>query len=140
MTLSEEGAEKVTMIVNSGDYDRVSYALSIAKIAGALGMEVHMLFTYGGLTRLLKSNIDDLGGIADSFILERLRVGLAKGTIAKLTDNISEAKRLGLKIYACINAMHTLDIVQEQLIDEVDQVMGLSKFINLSRGAMTYYI
>ncbi|MFQ6134758.1 MAG: DsrE/DsrF/DrsH-like family protein, partial [Nitrososphaerales archaeon] len=135
-----EGAEKVAMVVNSGDYDRVSYALSIAKVACALGMEVHMLFTYGGLNRLVKGRVDELGSIADTSVRERLEHGLAKGTVAKLSDDMSEAKKLGLKIYACVSAMGILNVTKDELIEEVDQVMGLSAFLDISRGAMTYYI
>ncbi len=140
VAVSKEGVEKVAMIVNSGDYDRVSYALSIAKVAGALGMDVHMLFTYGGLSRLVKGRVDKLGSMADTYIRERLEQGLAKGTVAKLSDDISEAKKFGLKVYACVSAMGILGVTKNELIEEVDQVMGLAQFLDISRGAMTYYI
>ena len=140
MTVSKSGVDKVAMVVNSGDYDRVSYALAMAKVACALGMEVHILFTYGGLNRLIKGRVDKLGSIADASIRERLEHGLAEGTVGKLSVDISEAKKLGLKIYACVTAMGILKVKEDELIGEVDQVMGLTSFLDISRGAMTYYI
>lgn len=138
--MSGRDVEKVAMVVNSGEYDRVSYALSMAKVACALGMEVHILFTYGGLYRLVKGRVDELGSMVNESIRRRLEAGLAKGTVAKLSDDIRDAKKLGLKIYACVTTMTILGVTEEELIEEVDQVTGLSTFLDISRGAMTYYI
>lgn len=128
------------MVVNSGEYDRVSYALSIAKVASALGMEVHMLFTYGGLNRLVKGRGDELGVVVDPYVRGKLEEGLAKGTVSKISTDLKEAKKLGLKIYACVSAMGLLNVTKNDLIEEVDEVMGLATFLGLSRGAATYYI
>jgi len=53
--------ERVTIILHSGAYDRVSYALSIALVALASGMEVHLLLTFEGLRRFTKGHLADIG-------------------------------------------------------------------------------
>jgi peroxiredoxin family protein len=128
------------MVVNSGEYDRVNYALSIAKVALALGMDVHAIFTYGGLARLIKGRTDEIGSISDDFVRQRVESNLAKGRIGKISEDLKEAKKLGLKVYVCVNAMGVLNVSRAELIDEVDQVMGLASFLDIARGAQTYYI
>ena len=127
------------MVINSGDYQRVSYALSMAKVAAALEMEVHMLFTFGGLKRLIKDNSDELGNISDNDIRDNIIKALEKGSIAKLSDDLLDVKRSGVKIYACVSSMNILNITKEKLIEDV-KLMGLSEFLVLSIGSMTYYV
>ncbi len=131
--------EKVTMIVNSGEYQRVSYALTIAKVATAFEMEVHMLFTYGGLKRLIKSNTDELGNISDTDIQQNIKKALEKGSLTKLSDDLLNVKKMGVKIYACTSSMNILNISNENLIEDV-HIIGLSEFLVLSIGSMTYFI
>ena len=131
--------EKVTMIVNSGEYQRVSYALTIAKVAAAFEMEVHILFTYGGLKRLIKSNTDELGNISDTDIQQNIKKALEKGSLTKLSDDLVNLKKMGVKIYACISSMNILNISNENLIEDV-HIIGLSEFLVLSIGSITYFI
>lgn len=131
--------EKVTMVINSGEYQRVSYALSMAKVAAALEMEVHMLFTYGGLNRLIKGHSNELGNISDSNIQENLKNALEKGSVTKLSDDIVDAKKMGVKIYACVASMNILNITKEKLVEDV-HIIGLSEFLVLSIGSMTYFV
>ncbi|MBI2938195.1 MAG: hypothetical protein A3K61_02960 [Thaumarchaeota archaeon RBG_16_49_8] len=138
--MSQLEIEKIAMVVNSGEYDRVNYALSIAKIALALGMEVHAIFTYGGLARLIKGRTDDLGDIPDALVRQQVELNLAKGRMGKISDDLKEAKKLGLNVYACVHAMGVLNVSRAELVDEVDQVMGLASFLDIARGAQTYYI
>ncbi len=128
------------MVVNSGEYQRVSYALSIAKVAATLDMEVHMLFTYGGLERLIKGRSDELGNITDVNIRKKIKDALEKGKILKLSEDLADAKKIGVKIYACVTAMSIMNVNDKELINEVYQVMGLSQFLVLSGGSITYYV
>lgn len=127
------------MVINSEEFQRVSYALSIAKVATALEMDVHMLFTFGGLKRLIKDKSDELGNISDKDIRDNLLKALEKGSVSKLSDDIADAKRIGVKIYACVSSMNILNLTQEKLIDDV-KLIGLSEFLVLSIGSMTYYV
>jgi len=51
-------ADKATIIVHSGDMDKVSSALIIANGALAMGMEVSLFFTFWGLQRLKKGGLE----------------------------------------------------------------------------------
>ncbi len=100
-----------------------------------------MLFTYGGFRRLVKGRTDDLGEETESGIKSVIKSGLKRGTIPLISDQIREAKRMGLKMYACINAMANFDVVVRELMDEVDKPMGLATFLELAKDAtMTPYV
>jgi peroxiredoxin family protein len=45
-------AERTTIVVQSGDMDKMYSALIIANGAAAMGMDVWMFFTFWGLARL----------------------------------------------------------------------------------------
>ena len=52
------GIEKATIVVHSGDFDKIYSAFIIGNGALAMGMEVSMYFTFWGLLRLKKGQLD----------------------------------------------------------------------------------
>ncbi len=123
--------ELVTIILHSGAYDRVSYALCIAQAALASDMEVHMLLTFEGLKRFTKVQLPDIGDETPATIQPTIKFGLEAGAIQPLAEQLSEAKNMGLKIYACPNSMASLKIPLRELVG-VDNVMGLISFLRLA--------
>ncbi|MBI2287627.1 MAG: DsrE/DsrF/DrsH-like family protein [Chloroflexi bacterium] len=133
--------ERVTIILHSGAYDRAAYALSLALVSLASGMEVHMLLTFEGLLRFTRGHLLDRGEETSSKIRASVDRGLASGGIQSLEAQLDNARKLGLKIYACPNAMAILNIAQNELIEEVDSIMGLAAFLRLARTAtINWYI
>ena len=133
--------ERAVLILHSGAYDRATYALSLAKMALAMGMEVHMLYTYGGLLRLVKGHSDDIGTETEPSLRLVMEKALATGQITPFRESLGEAKKMGLKVYACVAAMASLNVTRQELIEEVDQVTGLAKFLELARNAaLSFYI
>ncbi|MCL7400754.1 MAG: DsrE family protein [Thaumarchaeota archaeon] len=132
--------EKVALIINSGSFERVSYALTLAAMYAALGKEVSTFFTYGALFRLIKGRIDEVGEETDPTIRQKIKEGLEKGTIRSISEGINELKRFRGKIYACIAAMSFYDVTRDELINEVDEVMGIAAFLEATRGAQILYI
>ncbi|MBI4267201.1 MAG: DsrE/DsrF/DrsH-like family protein [Chloroflexi bacterium] len=134
-------AERVTIILHSGAYDRAIYALSIALVALASGLEVHMLLTFEGLRRFTKGRLTGLGEETPPEVRTNIRRGLETGGIQSLENHLTDAKRLGLNLYACPSAMAVLNISRDELRDEVDTVMGLAAFLGKARTAtINWYI
>ena len=133
-------SEKVALIVNSGSFERVSFALTVAAMYAALGREVYTLFTYGALFRLIKGRTDEVGEETSPTLRQKIKEGLEKGTIRSISDGINELKRFGGRIYACVAAMSFYDVIRDELIDEVDGVMGIAAFLEATRGAQLLYI
>lgn len=133
--------EKVTIILHSGDYDRASYALTIALVSLASGAEVHVLLTYEGLRRFTKGHLTEIGEVSSPIVRTHIQRGLESGGIMPLDAQLADAKKLGLKLYACPNAMAALNISIDDLLGEIDDVMGLTAFLALARSAsINYYL
>ncbi|MAE10948.1 MAG: DsrE/DsrF/DrsH-like family protein [Dehalococcoidales bacterium] len=131
---SEPDEEQITIILQSGSYDRVSYALSLANICLAMGMGAHILLTYGGLKRFVKGHLEDMGA-TDYEFRDMFQRGIASGGIRPIGATLADARQLGLRLYACANAMGNMGIARQELVDEVDEVMGLAAFVQLARDA-----
>ena len=133
--------EQVTIILHSGSYDRASYALTIALVALASGMEVHILLTFAGLRRFTKGHLSDIGGETSPEVRANIEMGLESGVIQPLEAQLADAKKLGLKLHACPNAIAALNIALSDLLDEVDNVMGLAAFLESAHiAAINWYI
>ncbi|MBI2917874.1 MAG: DsrE family protein [Chloroflexi bacterium] len=137
----DQARERATIVLHSGGYDRASYALSLATVALAMGMEVHVLLTYGGLKRFVKGHLEDLDEETDGGLRPYIERGLASGGIRPVEDQLADARKLGLRVYACANAMANLNIARAELAEEVDEVMGLATFMKFARGAsINWYV
>ena len=141
LTGDSRDKERITIILHSGAYDRASYALSIALVALASGMEVHLLLTFEGLRRFTKGHLADLGDETSSSVIVNIKRGLESGGIQSLETQLADAKKLGLKLYACPNTMAALNIGLSELLDEINNIMGLAAFIQLASTApVNWYI
>ncbi len=133
--------ERITIILHSGSYDRASYALSIALVALASGMEVHVLLTFEGLRRFTKGHLADIGEETSPNMRTHIKRGLESGSIQPLDAQLADARKLGLRLYACPNAMAALNITLSDLLVEVDSVMGVAAFLEFARSAsVNWYI
>ena len=131
--------ERVTIILHSSAYDRASYALSISLVALASGMEVHMLLTFEGLRRFTRGHLADIGEETSSNVRTNIERGLESGGIQSLETQLADAKKLGLKLYACPNAMAALNIALSELLDEIGSILGMAAFLQLALTGTIYW-
>ena len=137
----EYGSQTATIILHSGAYDRASFALALALGALAVGMEVEMLLTYDGLLRFTKGHLADMGEEPSEIVRTAFEKGLEQGVIQTLGNRICEAKELGMKLFACPASMAILGITEDDLVDEVDGMMGVVTFIAKAQTAsINWYI
>ena len=94
-----------------------------------------MLLTFAGLRRFTKGNLSALGEETSSDVGANIARGLESGGVQPLEAQLAEAKKLGLKLYACPNAMAALNISYDELLEEIDTIMGLAAFLKLARAA-----
>lgn len=132
--------ERVAIILHSGAYDRTCYALSLALAALSSEMEVHMLLTFAGLRRFTRGHLKDMGEETAPGMKDCLQFACEAGAIRPLPEQLADARKLGLKVYACPVAMASLNITMRDL-PEVDEVMGLVSFLKIARSAsINWYI
>ncbi len=137
---------KKTIIVFSGDYDRVMAAFIIANGAAAMDDEVTMFFTFWGLSALRKDqNIQapskPKSGLQKMFsgMLPKNaeKLGLSKFNFAgagrammkkvmkaenvmSVSELLETAQEQGIKMIACTMSMDVLGISAEELIDGIE--------------------
>jgi len=111
-------ADKATVIVHSGDMDKIYSALIIANGALAMGMEVSLFFTFWGLQRLKKGGLDkgplsrmNMLGLGKWMVGRKMR----KAGVASLEKLLQDFKELGGKILACDMTMEIMGIKKEDL-------------------------
>lgn len=125
--------EKATIIVHSGDFDKLYSALIIGNGALSMGMEATIFFTFWGLLRLKKGGLDKgelskknlfgFGKLLINFLMKRKNV-------APLEKLISDFKELGGKILACDMTMGIMGIKKKDLRqDLVDDYVGVGAYI-----------
>ncbi len=114
--------DKATIIVHSGDMDKVYSAMIIGNGALAMGMDVSMYFTFWGLQRLKK------GGLEKGPLSKMNMLGLGKwmvkrkmkqANVASLERLLQDFKELGGKILACDMTMDIMGIKKEDLRNDV---------------------
>ena len=115
-------ADKATIIVHSGDMDKVYSALIIANGALAMGMEASLYFTFWGLQRLKKGGIDK-GPLSKMHMLGlgkwMVKRKMKKVGVVSLEKLLQDFKELGGKVLACDMTMEIMGIKQEDLREDL---------------------
>lgn len=138
-----EAAEGKTIIVFSGDLDKVLASFIIANGAAAMGRPVTMFFTFWGLTALRKSEkqpvrkslVESMFGFmlprgSKKLKLSKMNMGgMGTAMMKKIMNDknvdsletlIQKAMKSGVKIVACTMSMDVIGIQAEELIDGVE--------------------
>ena len=115
-------AGKVTIVLHSGDMDKVYSALIIANGALSVGMEASIFFTFWGLQRLKKGGLEkgplskmNMLGLGKWMVTQRMK----KVRVASLDRMLEDFKELGGKILACDMTMEIMGIKKEDLRDDL---------------------
>jgi peroxiredoxin family protein len=129
--------DKITIVVHSGDLDKLYSALIIANGALAMGMEASLFFTFWGLMRLKKGGLDK-GGLSRMNLLGlgrlMIRRRMKKAGLVSLERLLSDFKELGGRIIACDMTMEIMGIGPEDLRqDLVTDCGGVGMYIQEAR-------
>ena len=62
---------------------------------------------------------------------------LKKSNLPPIEEMIKMAKDLGVKFHACTPTMELSGVTKDDLIPEVDDMMGAATFLELSKNATT---
>jgi len=138
-----EAPQGKTIIVFSGDLDKVIASFIIANGAASMGREVTMFFTFWGLNVLRKEKKQHIKKpFIDAMFSKMMPRGVNKLKISKmnmggagtammkkvmrdknvdsLADLIKKAVENGVKIIACTMSMDVMGITKEELIDGIE--------------------
>ncbi len=138
-------ADKATIIVQSGDYDKLYSALIVANGALAMGMEASMFFTFWGLQRLKKGQLES-GPLSKMHFLGlgkwMVRRRMKKANVASLERLLEDYRELGGKLMACDMTMEIMGIRQEDLREDlITDYCAVGSYIKEAReSSITLFI
>jgi len=131
--------ERTTIVVHSGDLDKVYSAMIIATGALSMGMEASLYFTFWGLERLKKGGMEagplskmHMGGLGKAMVKSRMK----KANVAPLEKLFADYKELGGKIIACEMTMEIMGIKREELREDlIDDYGAVGTYIQEARDS-----
>ena len=132
-----EKPTKMAIIVHSGTLDKLYPVFMLASTGGSMDVDVHLFFTFWGLNAVKKEGLESakLPGIMS------LGTGIMKGKIKKIgvpsLPQLLEMTKMTEKvtIYACSTTMELMDVPKEELIPEVDEIVGAASFLSIAMDA-----
>jgi peroxiredoxin family protein len=159
-TLNKKTAEdKCSLIVFSGDLDKVLASFIIATGAVAMGMDAVMFFTFWG-TPLLRDKTKGVGGKdvmgkmfgamlpkgTSDLKLSKMNMGgmgtammkslMKKKNVASLEQMLEMAEELGVRIFICEMTMDLMGFKREEMIDYKNLTYcGVAKFLEEAQNS-----
>jgi peroxiredoxin family protein len=157
-------SERASIIVFSGNLDKVLAAFIIATGAAASGMQVDMFFTFWGLAVLRKKGgkakgkkaMEKMFGAmlpahAEKLPLSNMHMAglgtammkmvMKQKKVASLPELIALAQELGVNLHACEMSMRVLGLKHEELFDSVKDVVGVASYLaDASQSQITLFI
>ena len=148
-----EGKMRVLMVCSKGTLDMAFPPFMIATTGAAMGMDVHLYFTFWGMDIITKKKFGKLKlspvgnpslpmpnilgmlpgmtAIATKMIKGKMK----KANMPSIEELIKTAKELGVKFHACTSTMQLSGVTKDDLIPEVDDMIGAATFLELSKDA-----
>lgn len=128
---------KATIIVHSGDMDKIYSALILGNGALSMGMESSLYFTFWGLQRLQKNGLEKgplskmhFLGLGKWMIKRRMKAA----NVASLERLMQDFKELGGKIIACEMTMEIMGVKKEDMRqDLIDEYGAVGTYIKEAR-------
>ena len=151
-----------SIVVFSGDMDKVMASFIIATTAAASGQPTNMFFTFWGLNAIRKEgptgehmmgkmlSVMNKGGIEKLGPSKLNFGGMGRWMFKKMMKDkgvtpLAELRQmavdLGVNLQACQMSMDVMEIKREDLIDEVSDVVGAMTFVEAaSKSSMQLFI
>lgn len=128
---------KATIVVHSGDMDKLYSALIIATGALSMGMEASLYFTFWGLERLVAGKLEKgalsrmhMFGLGKWMVRRRMKAA----NVVSLERLLQDFKELGGKIIACEMTMEIMGIRREDLREDlIDEYGAVGAYIQEAR-------
>lgn len=149
---------KLSVILSKGSLDMAYPAFMLATAGAAMGMEVHVFFTFWGIgvvTRKKEASLkvapvgnpglpmpNILGMIPGmTAMATRSMKGKIKGLkIPSIPEMVTSAHDMGVHLHACSTTMEMMGVKKEDLVPEIDDVVGAATFLQLSENGQTLFI
>lgn len=129
--------KKIAIIVHSGTLDKLYPIFMLSSTGGAMDAEVHLYFTFWGLDALKKGGLNKarLPGVM-SVGTGMMKSKIKNVGVPSLPELLAMSRETeNVTIYACSTTMKMMGVKKEDLIPEVDQIVGAATFLDLAMDA-----
>ena len=150
---------RLVIVCSKGSLDMAYPPLMLATTAAAMGMEVHLYFTFWGMNMITKKTIDSLKispvgnpalpmpnilGIIpgmSSMVTSMMTKKMQKMKMPSIREMIATAKESGVKFHACSPSLNMMGLTKDDLVPEVDDIIGATTYLDLaSEDAITLFV
>ncbi len=150
----EDRKERLAIICSKGSLDMAYPPFVLATAAAAMDMECMIFFTFWGLDVINKNKIDSLDvSIAGNpgmpamakvagmvpggtrMVSTMMKTQFAKQKVMSIREFVSVAQESGVHLVACQMSMDVLGVSRDDLIPEVEDVVGAATFLDFARDA-----
>jgi len=153
-----QGPKRLVIVITKGTIDEAYPALILATSAAASGMDVDLYFTFWGMKLIDKRTSDNpkLASVGNPALPMPNILGMLPGMTAMATrmmkkqiakywptvpEMMKQAKEMGCRFHACSPTMGLMGLTEENLIPEVDDIIGATTFLQYaSDNAITIFI
>lgn len=155
-------ANKVTLLIFSGDQDKALAGLMIATTAASMGMDVTVFFTFWGINVLKQKRLYSGKDIKEKMIdfmtptgadhmgvsqMNMLGMGanmlkqmMKEKNVVSADELLNLARESGVNIIACSMTLQVMGIKQEELMEGIDVAGAASYLTEASRSGCTLFI
>jgi peroxiredoxin family protein len=151
---------KLVIVCSKGSLDMAYPPLMLATTGAAMGMQVDLYFTFWGINMISKKTIDSLkispvGNAAlpmpnilgmipgmTSMMTSMMQKKMQKIKMPSIREMIATAKESGVKFHACSPTLDMMGLKKEDLIPEVDDIIGAATYLELAsdNDAITLFV
>lgn len=130
MPVADDSPDKLSLVVFSGQFERVHYALVMAAAAAAANTPVTLFFTMGAARALLRPDAEGIPGWRRLPVEEggRDAAGMdaefARRGVATFEELLSACVALGVRVMVCEMGLRALGLRAEDLRDDVPVTSG----------------
>lgn len=123
-------APKLSVIMLSSDLEKLHAGALMGSVAALSGMSVNLFVTMNALEAFRKDVVAN-----KKFDTGTIGTELLKQNVPLFYDLIKEGREMGdLHLYGCAMAMDLMGWNREDLIEQFDDVIGVTKFFGLAEG------
>ena len=159
MGTSKEKRNKLVIICSKGSLDMAYPPLMLATTGAAMGMDVHLYFTFWGVNMITKKSYESLkispvGNSAlpmpnilgmipgmTNMLTSMMKKKMGKIKMPSIPEMVKTAKQSGVRFHACSPTLDMMGLKREDLIPEVDDIIGAATYLDLaSEDAITLFI
>ena len=161
----DDAGRKLAIICSKGTLDMAYPGLIMGNGAVQEGIELHLFFTFWGLDIIRRKTIDKLsltpvgntamrlgstslampqtlGALPGmSAMASWMMRGKIKGLgVPRVHEFIKQISDAGGHLWACRMSVDMMKLAKDDFVDEVEDIINVSEFLDLSRGAQIIFV